>query len=41
MQHLNYDKAQVDQLLHRVDGDIKVFLKNKFYIEDILSAQDK
>lgn len=41
MQYINYDKAQVDQLLNRVDGDIKVFLKNKFYIEDILSAQDK
>jgi Ca-activated chloride channel family protein len=40
---LNADVAMIDQeraqqWLNRVDSDIKVFLKNKFYIEDVLSA---
>jgi len=33
------DEAQAQQWLNRIDSDIKVFLKNKFYIEDVLSAQ--
>lgn len=38
-QDLNADEARMEQLLNRVDSDIKVFLKNKFYIEDIIGAQ--
>jgi len=33
------DEAQAQQWLNRIDSDIKVFLKNKFYIEDVISAQ--
>ncbi len=31
--------AQAEQWLNRIDSDIKIFLKNKFYIEDVLSAK--
>lgn len=33
------DEARVEQWLNRIDSDIKIFLKNKFYVEDVLSAQ--
>lgn len=33
------DEARIEQLLNRVDSDIKVFLKNKIYLEDVLSEQ--
>lgn len=36
---LSEDEARVDQWLSRIDSDIKVFLKNKFYVEDVLGAQ--
>lgn len=36
---LSADEARMEQLLNRVDSDIKVFLKNKFYIEDVIGAQ--
>jgi len=39
MQHIQEDEARLEQWLNRVDSDIKVFLKNKFYVEDVLSAQ--
>lgn len=39
MQQLAEDEARLEQWLNRVDSDIKVFLKNKFYVEDVLSAQ--
>jgi Ca-activated chloride channel family protein len=32
-------EARAQQWLNRIDSDIKVFLKNKFYIEDMLSAK--
>jgi Ca-activated chloride channel family protein len=34
------DEARMEQWLKRVDSDIRVFLKNKFYIEDVLNAQN-
>lgn len=39
MQQMAEDEARLEQWLNRVDSDIKVFLKNKFYVEDVLSAQ--
>ncbi|HSX20276.1 MAG TPA: VWA domain-containing protein [Gammaproteobacteria bacterium] len=39
MQQLAEDEARVEQWLNRIDSDIKIFLKNKFYVEDVLSAQ--
>lgn len=33
------DEAHIEHMLNRVDSDIKVFLKNKIYIEDVLSEQ--
>lgn len=33
------DEQRAQQWLSRIDSDIKVFLKNKFYIEDLISAQ--
>lgn len=33
------DEARIAQWLNRVDSDIKIFLKNKFYVEDMLSEQ--
>lgn len=35
----NADGERAEQWLNRIDSDIKVFLKNKFYIEDVISAQ--
>ncbi len=32
------EQARADQWLNRIDSDIKVFLKNKFYIEDMLTS---
>lgn len=34
------EEEKIEQWLKRVDSDIKIFLKNKFYIEDALSAQN-
>lgn len=39
LQQMAEDEARLEQWLNRVDSDIKVFLKNKFYVEDVLSAQ--
>lgn len=36
---LSEDDARIEQWLNRVDSDIKVFLKNKFYVEDVIGAQ--
>lgn len=33
------EEARLEQWINRVDSDIKVFLKNKFYVEDMLGAQ--
>ena len=33
------DEARIEQWINRVDSDIKIFLKNKFYVEDMLGAQ--
>lgn len=33
------DEERAQQWLNRIDSDIKIFLKNKFYIEDLISAQ--
>lgn len=32
-------EERAQQWLSRIDSDIKIFLKNKFYIEDVISAQ--
>lgn len=39
MAQLSEEDARVEQWLQRIDSDIKVFLRNKFYVEDMLGAQ--
>ncbi len=33
------EEQRIEQWLNRVDSDIKIFLKNKFYVEDMIGAQ--
>lgn len=39
-QNINNDENdRIEKVLSRVDSDIKIFLKNKFYVEDMLGGQ--